>query len=219
MNLRDSSLSNKIASAVFRVAELIDFDRLKAELQNCAVKLVLMESVLPIRQLRNLIILGESIGEIKVINAKVLIRELDRLENDFVLASQRPARPVLNLEEEFSAKFAGQTQPGQTQYIGRVIQPGQKPGHQPGHNKVNQRHFDEITKYVEKNIKFRFKDIQSALSQISERTIRRILEKLIGQNKLIRVGSPGPSSFYQLLEPPQHLGSQPSPILLPTPIL
>lgn len=84
--------SFEIAWAVFRCAVLVKQDNLKKNLEDGAINLVhkyghsdlksdVVKNVFEIEKLISLIRLAEAIGEIKIVNARVLYRELSNLHN------------------------------------------------------------------------------------------------------------------------------------------
>ncbi len=95
LNIADHA--REIAFAVFRVSKLIEQPKLKSFLESAAVELVSECGNVPfvsyvpngtslpylpyLEKLTNLVLLAESIGEIKPVNAKVLSRELAALKS------------------------------------------------------------------------------------------------------------------------------------------
>lgn len=84
--------SFEIAWAVFRCAVLVKQDNLKKNLEDGAINLVhkyghsdlkndVVKNVFEVEKLTSLIRLAEAIGEIKIVNARVLYRELSNLHN------------------------------------------------------------------------------------------------------------------------------------------
>jgi len=193
--LPDSLLANEIAAAIFRVADLIGNERLKQELENSAIDLVLTETLETIKKLEDLIRLGLAIEEIKLINAQVLLRELGHLRENIESIKNQP-KPELDLEKEFGN-------------LGRVGELGQEFDYsanwqEPGQNgRVTKGQYNIVVQYANKTPEFRFKDIQAAFPEISERTLRRIIQTLIKKGELTRVGKPGPTSFYKKNTLPQ----------------
>ena len=80
MNLGLQSLVSDIAVAMFKVASVISHPTLKSELEDQAVSLSANPSLDTIISSENLITLGRETGDIKPINAVVLIRELESLK-------------------------------------------------------------------------------------------------------------------------------------------
>ncbi|MCL4406293.1 MAG: hypothetical protein M1586_00035 [Patescibacteria group bacterium] len=190
-------LANDIAAATFRVAELIKQDRLKAELHLAVFDLVLAGSDRIITRLKALIRFGQSIQEIKDINAEVLLRELGHLEG---LAKEvAMAETDVTIEDEFVDKQYGQVvsqmakwpNRGMTRPTGHVMA---KPANQ-GTGRPSS--LDQVWKFMETRPETRFKDLEQAFGHLSSRTLRRVIEQLRKSGKIERVGNPGPASFYR----------------------
>ena len=208
LTLPDSLLPNEISSATVRVAALIDFVRLRDELKSAAVTLLAEFNDDSISRLERLIRLGETIGEIKPINSQVLLRELNRLRLDINSANKK-TRPDIDLEREFARRR--RPEPGQ---------PGQNIAKELGHSANGNREFDKngrvegensaaVLNFIEKNPQCQFKALRFAFPAISERTLRRIVDRLIQNQSILRVGNPGPTSFYQAQK-------EQAPVFLPT---
>ena len=79
MNLGLQSLVSDIAIAMFKVASVIRHETLKSELESLSVFIASNPSEDNIFKAENIISLGREVGEIRSINAVVLIRELENL--------------------------------------------------------------------------------------------------------------------------------------------
>jgi hypothetical protein len=199
LTLPDSSLPNEISSAAVRVAALIEFARLRDEIKSVAVTLLADFNDESISRLERLIRLGETIGEIKPINSQVLLRELNRLRLDINSANKK-TRPDIDLEREFARRR--RPEPGQLGQLGQNI------AKELGHPANGNREFDKngrvegensaaVLNFIEKNPQCQFKALRFAFPAISERTLRRIVDRLIQNQSILRIGNPGPTSFYQ----------------------
>ena len=82
MNLALQSLVSDIAVAIFKVASIISHLGLKSALENQAISLITNPCSSTTAVAINLIILGRETGDIKPINASVLIRELTLLQRE-----------------------------------------------------------------------------------------------------------------------------------------
>lgn len=190
-------LANDIAAATFRVAELVKQGRLKFELQSSVFDLILSGSVETTLKLRTLIKFGQSIKEIKDVNAEVLLKELGHLE---VLAKEiNVAKTDVSIEAEFKDKKysdeLGQVSkwpsPDTRRPSGRVIDNAASQGY------GRQANLDQIFKFIETRPETRLKDLEQNFGFWSSRTLRRVIEQLRKSGRIERVGNPGPSSFYR----------------------
>lgn len=200
--LPNSTLANDIAFAVFRVAALINFDRLRIELEHAAIELLSYLSEESILKLERLIKLGQDIKEINEVNSQVLLRELGHLYD--YLNSAKSADDTVKEDVDLSKEFPVIKERGQftrpikdSANLNLATNPATKLS-----GRVNQQ---LVMQYLNQTPEFRFKDIQANLPYISSRTLRRIINKLLKQGKLVRIGNPGPSSFYRLVREPSNL--------------
>jgi len=201
LTLPDSSLPNEISAAVVRVAGLVELGQLRDELKSGAVRLLSRLDLDSASCLERLIVLGETIGEIKPINSQVLLRELGHFRSDLNSATKK-ILPDIDLEREFARRrrpVAGQ--PGQ---------PGQNPATKPGHpatslgvkiGQSDEGNRTRVLEFVKNNPRCQFKALRFAFPDVSERTLRRVIDRLIRENQVSRIGNPGPSSFYQVTAP------------------
>jgi hypothetical protein len=206
LTLPDSLLPNEISSAAVRVAALIEFVRLRDELKSAAVTLLADFNDDSINRLERLIRLGETIGEIKLINSQVLLRELNRLRSDINSANKK-TRPDIDLEREFARRR--RPEPGQLgQNIAKEL--GHSANKEPNDNgRVEGENSAAVLNFIEKNPQCQFKVLRFAFPAISERTLRRIVDRLIQNQSILRIGNPGPTSFYQTQKAQ-------APVFLPT---
>lgn len=201
-------LANDIAAATFRVAELVKEPRLRSELQSALFDLILSNTA-NTAKLKSLIKFGQSIKEIKDINADILSKELGHLE---ILAKEvNSANADLNLMAEFKNKKYGSelgqlskwSSPDIKRPSGRVMDSlaSQRFG--------RQANLEQVLRFVETRQETRFKDLEQAFGLWSSRTLRRIIERLRKSGKIERVGNPGPSSFYRASGSISGIGEQP----------
>lgn len=212
------NLANDIAFAIFRVAALINLTYLRTELENAAIEFLSCLSEESILKLERLIKLGQNIKQISEINGQVLVRELGHLRQCLNAATltDNPAKEDIDLSKEsFSIQKLGQ-EPGQklSQKLGQITRPNNmatnpatnasiNPATNAATDSANQSisrvNGQFIAQYFNQNPEFRFKELCSSFPNISGRTLRRIINKYLKQGKLIRVGNPGPASFYRVV--------------------
>ena len=197
------NLANDIAFAVFRVAALINLTYLRTELENAAIEFLSYLSEESILKLERLIKLGQSIKQISEINGQVLIRELGHMRQCLNPATltDNPAKEDIDLSKEFySVQKPGQITRPNNSASSNVADNAATNAATNAANQSNGRVNDRlITQYFKQNPEFRFKELCSSFSNISNRTLRRIINKYLKQGKLVRVGNPGPASFYQVV--------------------
>src|SRR3989344_5440631 len=226
-----NSLSQKahdISSAVFRVATLVKNRKLRLELENAAVELVvryeevanpaLSHSATVIDVLERLVTLAESVKEMKEINAQVLRRELDGFQAAIVLKFSESKRQDVDLSEEFerlSTNSESSTNIRRMEEEGSMGQPTSEnveinvgvldvPNGRPTSPNGNGKELtDRQTAILFKvrEIPFcRLRNLMEVFPDISERTIRNEIAVLI-QNALVRrVGLGGPNSYFESME-------------------
>jgi DNA-binding HxlR family transcriptional regulator len=187
-------LANDIAAATFRVAELVGQSRLKEELQSAVFDFVLSGSNETILKLKTLIRFGQSIKEVKDINANILLKELGHLED--LAKEMNAAKLNVSIESEF--KDDGQVPKWQSydtrRPSGHVVANMANMASQ-GHGR--QANVGQIFQFIESRQETRFKDIEQSFGSLSSRTLRRVVEQLKKSGRIERVGSPGPASFYR----------------------
>ncbi|HQA96300.1 MAG TPA: hypothetical protein PLN18_02950 [Candidatus Colwellbacteria bacterium] len=193
-------LANDIAAATFRVAGLVKEDRLRTELQLAVFDLILSGSTETMAKLKVLIRFGQSIKQIKDINAEVLLRELGHLED--MAVSAETAMSDVNVMADFDSgryidtvPLSGQTakrpSPTLTRAGGRI--PAKDSA------SIGQINADRVLRFIEARPETRLRDLEQAFSDLSERTLRRAIEKLTKSGKIERVGNIGPYGFYRSL--------------------
>ncbi len=218
----------EISWAVFRVAVLVRQPKLKIELENAAIDLLVkpIEVQLQyIEKLEQLVKLAEKIGEIKSINADVLYRELGNLQTVIEKVNGKSIRqvqgkrqlPDVEIESIFSKPpmiidknnsintstntsiFSANKSKRQ---IHSAILSQTANGNVNG-NSYRQTANIERKSIILKNIQkssenLQFKDLIGILSGISERTVRNDIQQLCDEGAIERVGGGGPHSYYRL---------------------
>lgn len=198
-------LANDIAAATFRVAELVKEDRLRTELQLAVFDLILSGSTETMAKLKVLIRFGQSIKQIKDINAEVLLRELGHLEQ--MAVSAETAMSDVNVMAEFDGSqydrdigpLSGQAAKRPSGTLTRTS------GRTAVKDNANVRaiNIDRVLRFIETRPETRVKDLEQVFPDISERTLRRAIEKLVKSGKIERAGNIGPYGFYRALSSPR----------------
>ena len=209
---------------MFRVASVAKHEGVKSSLENLAVKISAEESPEYIRRAESLIILGRETGDIKEINALVLLRELANLKDQLKVVEEEdvdissmfgsavPASFVIPAPRSSAASSVAPTKAG-AQSLSLSVAPTK--GVQSGrssvpvsldniskvassgvkkHGSINP---DKILDYIKEHKVARLKELESAFKEVSGRTVRRITDTLIKDGRIERVGNPGPTSFYR----------------------
>lgn len=208
------NLANDIAFAVFRVAALINLSYLRIELENAAIEFLSSLSDNSISKLERLIKLGQNIKQISEINSQVLIRELGHIRQYLNAATlaDNPTKQDIDLSKEFSLikKPSQRTRPNNL--ANAATNPANAANNAANNSatnaaansankngRVNGQLDQLIAQYLNQNPEFRFKDFCSDFPSISNRTLRRIINRQLKLGQLIRVGNPGPASFYRVV--------------------
>lgn len=196
-----SQKSHDISFAIFRVSTLVKNHKLRIELQDAAVELTvrfeevanpaLSHSATVIDILERLIMLAESIGDMKPINAAVLRREL----GNFQTAILANARDLANGKTEgldISSMFStGNTVTPDT-LIPDTLTPDTS-------HTISVRQ-TAIMRHVREIDHCRLRNILELMPNVSERTIRNDLQGLIERGLIRRVGGGGPNSYFENIE-------------------
>jgi hypothetical protein len=220
------TLIQEIALAMFRVASVAKHEGVKSSLENLAVKIVAEGDPEYIVRAESLITLGRETGDIKEINAAVLLRELAALKEvlapevaaDVDISSMfSPAVPSTTPTPSATpASFsvipapAGIHSPHTSSPKPKVAKPsyglvqlsvdGENISSKPRNNGVkkhNSINADKVYEYIEEHRVARLKELEAAFKEVSGRTVRRITDSLIKDGRIERVGNPGPTSFYR----------------------
>ncbi|MDD4930836.1 MAG: hypothetical protein PHG66_01620 [Candidatus Colwellbacteria bacterium] len=202
------TLLSEIASAMFRVASIIKHEGLKSSLENLAVRLAAEESIESIRRSENLIVLGRETGDIKDVNAEVLLKALADLRSLLKIA---PEVAEIDLSDAFSvsAPSVGSSIPmAKPSILVSHVRQAKSAGlddvaQAPKLRNTNlaKKHgsisADRINTYIQEHGQARLKELESAFREVSGRTVRRMTDTLIREGKIERVGNPGPTSYYR----------------------
>lgn len=221
--------SFEIAWAVFRCSALVRQPKLRVELENAAIGLISpFGYTANLEQLEHLIRLAEAIGELKSINAKVLYRELNG-----VLEAIRQLEVEINKEKEESSAIEGifaklpivwqekansaivRQQNEKSSAKKELFKSDSEIHNSADKSSANSSAIKEgfgkssaissaIAELIKKLGKATTKDLANNLSEISERTIRFYLQKLVEQGIIERKGSiSGPGSYYVAKQNPE----------------
>lgn len=212
MNAGLQSLISDISISMFRVASIIGHANLKSELEKSAIAISANPCPDNIYSAKRLISLGQEIGEIKPINAIVLIRELENLRKGLLSVSVLPVQDV-----DISSVFVRNTQSvnafnvSEKYSVKDLVMPSMEAGHisykdnYPAQKQTRQGagkkpifNPDKVYQYIAERRVTRLKDLESAFTEVSTRTVRRVTESLIKKGRIERVGTPGPNSFYRV---------------------
>jgi hypothetical protein len=205
---------------MFKVASVISHGGLKSELENQAISLSANPCPDTIFSAENLINLGRETGNIKPINAVVLIRELEALKKGLSVTPVVLEDPKDDLD--ISAKFAKSNSStsakdgsisdtstkgkGQNHSSDKPVQVTSEETRtndgvkqkRPGSGRKSSINPDKVYQYIAGHKESRLKELESEFSEVSGRTVRRMTEALIKEGKIERIGNPGPTSFYQV---------------------
>lgn len=183
--------SFEISWALFRVAALMRHPRLKAEIENAAIDLLISPNDGLIGKLERLVQLSEAIKEIKAIDAGVLYREFSNLYSAIMRQSQDESSKA-----EIESIFSKPPMVVKTQEK-RKSANGNGNGNGNG-NVVNaaMRQVGIIEK-IRQLPECQMKDLVAAFPEVSERTLRNDLQRLSEQGLIERVGNGGPASYYK----------------------
>ncbi len=192
-------LANDIAAATFRVAALVKEAKLRTELNLAVFDLILSGSTETMAKLKVLIRFGQSIKEIKDINAEVLLRELGHLEE--MAVSAETAMADVNVMAVFDGsqygrdigdgRLSGQTAKWPS---GSLSRPSGQIKDSAGVQPVK---IERVFRFIAGRPETRVRDLKQGLPDLSDRTLRRAIEKLVKSGKIERVGNIGPSGFYR----------------------
>lgn len=198
-----SQKAHDISFAVFRVATLIKNTKLRKELENAAIELVvryeevanpaLAHSATVIDVLDRLVSLAESVKEMKEINAQVLRRELEGFHAAIINHFSESKRQDVDLSSDFQIPALKSNNENQ------VLENTADEATEIAGGPLTERQTAILEKVRE--IPFcRLRNLMEIFPDISERTIRNEIAVLI-QNELIkRVGLGGPNSYFESME-------------------
>ncbi len=207
--------AREISSAVFRVCGLIKHLRLRAEIEAAAISLVSECGEIPylsyvpkgvklpylpyIEKLKNLIHLGEVVGEIKSVNKVVLERELNNLHS--AIADSLARDLEMDITSMFERKIeasitrdAKEIKEKEPLLIEREIPPTNR-----------KSAVLQIIRQMPNGC--RMKDLAANFPEVSERTLRNDIQLLAAEGLVERIGLQGPSSFFRAVSIPSVAGN------------
>jgi len=217
MNLGLQSLVSDIAIAMFKVASVIRHETLKSELESLSVFIASNPSEDNIFKAENIISLGREVGEIRSINAVVLIRELENLRK--AISTPSSEEKDVDITTQF---VKNNTDKSSTVSASSSVIPLKKgiqfsnSDNKEFHNKDtytkntatkktsnksgrrSSLNPDKVYQYIADHKEAKLKDLQAEFKSVSGRTVRRITNSLIERGDIERVGNPGPTSFYKV---------------------
>jgi Fe2+ or Zn2+ uptake regulation protein len=217
MNLGLQSLVSDIAIAMFKVASVIRHETLKSELEKLSVYIASDPSEDNIFKAENIISLGREVGEIRPINAVVLIRELENLRK--AISTPSSEEKDVDITTQF---VKNNTDKSSTVSASSSVIPLKKgiqfsnSDNKEFHNKDtytkntatkktsnksgrrSSLNPDKVYQYIADHKEAKLKDLQAEFKSVSGRTVRRITNSLIERGDIERVGNPGPTSFYKV---------------------
>ena len=202
-----SQKAHDISFAVFRVATLVKSHKLRKELEDSAIDLVSKyEEVFDRRsqfyipnivdRLERLVMLAESVGEMKSVNAVVLKRELNNLQTAITAHttqsdSLETAKPDVDISSMFplNGNTIGNDSSGESG--------SQSPIGNSSEITVRQM---AIMRCIREPQFCRLRNVMEAMPNVSERTIRNDIQGLIEKDMVRRIGGGGPSSYFESME-------------------
>lgn len=210
MNQLAAKKAYEISYALFRVAGTVASKDLAAVLERLGT--VLMERVLEgnwdaaleaVDKSVYFLRLGRDVGHITHTNVSVLEHELERFRASVKeFRESRETLPELHLESYFSAPISGIVQekhdgnsPGKEQRQSR--QSTQVAGSEESFAGQSERQ-EIILGVIRGSGTVRTKEIQERLPDVSERTLRYDLQKLLERRAIERIGGGGPATSYRL---------------------
>ena len=189
-----TSHANNISAAIFRVCRLVKHKRLREELEASAVSLVKDININNIDSTERLVHFAKSVGEMGEVNASVLCRELGNLR-DMVTARnvELPEQTaIVEIEDIFTAKYT--KEPAEVESHSTVR------AHKTPNRRSNGRQTAILSFIRQFPNDCQMKDLVKEFSDVSERTLRNDIQKLIKNGKLERLGGKsGPFSYFKVL--------------------
>ena len=208
MNAEVRNRIQGIATAIFKVASVVGHHGLRLGLESAAVSLASSATGESISAAENLIALGRNVGEIKSVNAVILLEELklvrESLSEAYGASVELDISPYL--DEIASLKEKGSKASGSreraalsarlsSKNLSVVSDSAESDKEAKSRGSANS---DRVFLYIREHGQARLKELEVAFPDISGRTIRRMTEGLIKESKVERVGNPGPTSFYRV---------------------
>lgn len=222
MNFGLQSLVSDISISMFKVAAVMNHPGLKSELEILAISLAVDPCPENIFSAENLINLGREVGEVKPLNAVVLIRELENLRKNLSTVSLNSQAADVDISPKFthsSSVTPARPPAGGGVHDVRVLSStvrgfnqdnnesklSSEPVHvspkrtRPNAGRKVSLNSDKVYQYIVERKEAKLKELESAFSEVSGRTVRRMTDVLIKEGKIERVGNPGPTSYYRLI--------------------
>jgi DNA-binding HxlR family transcriptional regulator len=190
MSLKIEQKAEEIALATLKVAMPIKRFELKKRLEFCAYDLLsalqdvqAAEFLTALRSLSRFTRIAESLGQISKNNAAILLREISGIESDVV------SQTANAINAEIESVFKRQKDSAHSK--------GEPSEYSSEDSAKRQTAIIESMKV--KGGKVQLRDLITALPDVSERTIRNDISRLISEGRVVRNGAGGPSSFYSLV--------------------
>ena len=172
--------SQELAFALIRIAAYIRKSELKNRIDALSFNFVQWiaeerfdEALSSLNAVKNLVELGKHLLQIEPINAKILLKEVESLNQTI----RQSIYPEIILEEAIQAS------PAKVSKIDTEV--------------ANIRQ-DKILDLIRQSGKSQLKELIAEFPGISERTLRYDLKKLSDEGKVLRQGTGGPSNYYVL---------------------
>jgi len=219
MNFGLQSLVSDISISMFKVAAVMNHPCLKSELEILAISLAVDPCPENIFSAENLINLGREVGEVKPMNAVVLIRELENLRKSLSASPLNSQAADVDISPKFVHKNSdtASVAPVHSSYVvpaqagtqnvpvvsdTRTVNPSASKRTRPNAGRKVSLNSDKVYQYIVERKEAKLKELESAFSEVSGRTVRRMTDTLIKEGKIERVGNPGPTSYYRLISSP-----------------
>ena len=210
MNQLAAKKAYEISYALFRVsgvtksAELaLSFERMGTTLLCAVLDEAWDEALSAVDKSVYFLRLGRDVGVIGHANVSVLEHELERFKasvKEFRTSSDD--LPDLNLGSYFSPSASGisiATKRSDSGNAGKSTRQETRPVADSQNIPANQNdRQDLILKTIKNSGNCRAKDLQDSLPNVSERTLRYDLQKLLERRVIERVGGGGPATFYRM---------------------
>lgn len=141
--------------------------------------------------------LGVEAGVITIGNSQILLNEIKGLQTE--ISSGKPATREPDIRQFFSEKRHHSSKRQSTNTAINVVSNGSANEQIDTDNKANGNDRQTaIAEFIRQKGDCRLKDIQEILPDMSERTLRYDLQRMVEQGVLERVGGGGPFSFYRI---------------------
>jgi len=200
MSLKIEQKAEEIALATLKVAMPIARFELKRRLEFCAYELLAATSAInsvefaeALRSLSRFVRVAESLGQISKNNAAILNREISGIEAS-IASSQSANGNNPEIESIFRQRRDTSSAPAQRT---------KEEASELSSEDSAKRQTAIVESMRSRGGKVQLRDLIIALPDVSERTIRNDISRLIAEGRVVRNGAGGPSSFYSLVSPNQ----------------